>query len=299
MDADERVLEAWKTTVGVQQHFNDLEMRIRSVAITVLGAFLAAAGFSMKEKLQLEIFGRPLSLTGFILLAAAICWMLFYLMDRHWYHRLLRGAVTHGLSIEKRAKAAWPDLGLTTAISKASPIILPARRFGPFKWKRRALGTDFKMAMFYRSIGLLLIGGAIATFIDRPPQGSRAEAAISIDAWWMIDFARNSCQASRSCGADPANPGKVLQYIDTLKEEFAASPSCLGVSIFDYRGPKSQNPQEPKDKETLIIDYQPNAAVQRFSITGQPSNGISGSGTVNDIVNRTCVAARGLGGRIQ
>lgn len=168
-EADERVLEAWKTTVQVQQHFNELEMRIRSVAITVLAAFLAAAGFSMKEKLELDLFGRPVSLTSFILVAAAICWMLFYLMDRRWYHRLLRGAVNHGLFIEGRVKDTWPELGLTTAIGEASPFLLPSWRWMPRKLKGRKLGTDFKMAVFYWSICLLLLGGALATFLNRTP----------------------------------------------------------------------------------------------------------------------------------
>ena len=35
-------LEVWKTTVDVQKHFNELELKIRNFAITVVGAFLAA-----------------------------------------------------------------------------------------------------------------------------------------------------------------------------------------------------------------------------------------------------------------
>jgi hypothetical protein len=264
----------------------------------VLGAFLAAAGFSMKEKLQLELFGRPLSLTSFILLAAAICWMLFYLMDRHWYHRLLRGAVQHGLFIEKGAKAKWPELGLTTAIGKASPFIFPARKFGPFKLKKRELGTNFKMSVFYWSISVLLVAGAVATFFNRSPEGGRT-GAVMIDSWWTIDFARNSCRATRACGSDSSNPANVLQYIYALKAEFAASTTCYGVSVFDYRGPKSRNVDQPQRKETLIIDYQPNSAVQSFTIMGQPSSGVSGRGTVGEIVTRTCAAARGLGGKVQ
>jgi hypothetical protein len=297
-DADERLLEAWKTTVEVQQHFNDLEMRIRSVAITVLGAFLAAAGFSMKEKLQLELLGRPFSLTSFILLAAAICWVLFYFMDGLWYHRLLRGAVKHGLAIEA-TNASWPELGLTKAIGDASPFTIPVWRIVPTKLRGKKLGTNFKMAMFYGIIALLLLLGAALTFFNQSPKNSRVRPAVSIDSWWMIDFARNSCQATKACGSDADNPANVLQYIDALKAEFAVSTSCYGVSVFDYRGPRTRNPVEPKEKETLIIDYQPNAAAQSFSIVGQPSNGISSRGTVRDIVSRTCAAARGLGGKVQ
>jgi hypothetical protein len=76
-DQTEYLLEVWKTTIDVQKHFNELEMRIRSVAITVLAAFLAAAGYSMKEKLRLNIFGADMSLTVLILLAAVVCWTSF------------------------------------------------------------------------------------------------------------------------------------------------------------------------------------------------------------------------------
>jgi len=37
------LLAVWKTTVGVQQHFKDIELRIRNYAITVMGAFLGVA----------------------------------------------------------------------------------------------------------------------------------------------------------------------------------------------------------------------------------------------------------------
>lgn len=113
MTDDERILETWKVTVGVQQHFNELQMRIRSIAITVLGAFLAAAGFSLKEHLHVTLAGWEFPLTTFILAAATLCWAAFYFMDRHGYHRLLRGAVAHGIFIEDSVAENWPELGLT------------------------------------------------------------------------------------------------------------------------------------------------------------------------------------------
>ena len=35
-------VEAWKTTVQVQEHFNEIEMKIRALAITVLTAGIGA-----------------------------------------------------------------------------------------------------------------------------------------------------------------------------------------------------------------------------------------------------------------
>src|SRR3546814_14384707 len=52
---DENRIEIWKTIIDVQKHFNELEMRIRNVAVTVLAAFLAAAGFTTKENIYVTL----------------------------------------------------------------------------------------------------------------------------------------------------------------------------------------------------------------------------------------------------
>ena len=51
----EQKIEIWKKIIDVQQHFNDIEMRIRNYALTIMGAFVAAIGFTLKEKLVLDI----------------------------------------------------------------------------------------------------------------------------------------------------------------------------------------------------------------------------------------------------
>src|SRR3546814_2229171 len=56
---DENRIEIWKTIIDVQKHFNELEMRIRNVAVTVLAAFLAAAGFTMKENIYVTLCVGP------------------------------------------------------------------------------------------------------------------------------------------------------------------------------------------------------------------------------------------------
>jgi len=162
MDSDERLIEAWKTTIEVQRHFNEIEMRIRNVAITVLAAFLAAAGYTTKENLLIEVFGITVSLTTCVLMAAAICWMSFYRIDKH-YHRLLRGAVRHGESIEDSAP---PEFGLTKAISDASRREIPARKLGPIKLPRLKLGSGTRIGAFYYTIFGILVVAAILSLVD-------------------------------------------------------------------------------------------------------------------------------------
>lgn len=50
-----RLIEAWKHSLSVQQHFNDLSLRIRNIAVTVLGAGLAATGILVDKEYYLEV----------------------------------------------------------------------------------------------------------------------------------------------------------------------------------------------------------------------------------------------------
>jgi hypothetical protein len=138
-------LEIWKATIDVQKHFNELSLRVRSIAVTVLGAFLAAAGYALKESKTVDFLGQQVSLTGTILLGALVCWAAFFVMDRLWYHRLLRAAVSHGRKVEEGLQAI-PNVGLTSTIDDASPL-----------WGMRA---GHRLSLFYGFIAVLLWLGA-------------------------------------------------------------------------------------------------------------------------------------------
>lgn len=142
MNVEAATLEVWKTTIEVQKHFNELSMRVRSIAVTVLAAFLAAAGYALKEKSAVGFLGQRVSLTGMILLGALICWLAFYVMDRLWYHRLLRAAVRHGRKVEEALKGSVATIDLTETIDDASPI-----------WGMRA---GHRLSIFYGFVVVLL-----------------------------------------------------------------------------------------------------------------------------------------------
>jgi phosphoglycolate phosphatase-like HAD superfamily hydrolase len=117
--SDERmksVLGIWNKTIDVQQHFNDLELRIRNYAVTLLVAVLGATAFAIKESLAFSMFGVNVPLATAVLGAGLIGWFSFYCMDRLWYHRLLYGAVKHGTFIENRLRRVLPEICLTEAI---------------------------------------------------------------------------------------------------------------------------------------------------------------------------------------
>lgn len=66
MDDEDRVkhyIELWKQTVAVQQHFNDIEWRIRQLALTALTFALGAAAVAARERTSLVIFGMNFQLS--------------------------------------------------------------------------------------------------------------------------------------------------------------------------------------------------------------------------------------------
>lgn len=154
-EEDKATLEVWKVTIDVQKHFNDLSMRVRNFAITVLGAFLAAAGYALKDGETVTLLDRTFSLTAWILIAAILCWFAFYLMDLHWYHRLLRGAVKHGKAVETALEGRIPTIALTHTIDDASPIY--------------GLRASQRLTIFYGLVGSLLVAGALAAFRASTP----------------------------------------------------------------------------------------------------------------------------------
>jgi len=184
---DERakqVIEVWKTIVSVQQHFNDIEMRIRSIFVTVLLALFASIGFLFEKNLSLEVWFIKIRFTTLIPLIGILGTYLFYFMDRHWYHRLLLGSVLHGIEIEEKYKTELPELSLSDAIGKESPyqprsvmwliarIVVREERFR----NTGKLHSDGKIEVFYKSMMWLLfltfvvlaaIGGIT---VDRQPQ---------------------------------------------------------------------------------------------------------------------------------
>jgi hypothetical protein len=141
-------------------------MKVRNFALTIAGAVLAGATFSIKEQVELVFRGLHIPLATLLLGAGIVVWCAFYLMDRHWYHKLLIGAVNHGLYIERRYHEQIPELGLATAIGTASPTVL---KFGVTKKSNGKLGRQWKIRsstklnLFYGTGIVLLIIAALGS----------------------------------------------------------------------------------------------------------------------------------------
>jgi phosphoglycolate phosphatase-like HAD superfamily hydrolase len=164
----DRSLEAWKTTVTVQQHFNDIEMSVRNFALTLLVAIIAASALAIREKSLVSIFGFETSLAVWLLVGGIIAWLAFYFVDQIWYHRLLVGAVTQGRKLEELLERDVPGIGLTTAIGDASPYEFLGEKFRKrFRIRRRfTLHSKHKMQVFYFGIALMLFAFAVAAHFN-------------------------------------------------------------------------------------------------------------------------------------
>src|SRR5688500_13264881 len=106
-------VEVWKKVIDVQQHFNDIALRTRSLAIPVLVGVIGSAGYVVKDQTNYAFALAVIS-------AGIVGWGAFFLMDRYWYHIFLRAAGLHAGEIERRLLPQLPSIGLSTAISAES-----------------------------------------------------------------------------------------------------------------------------------------------------------------------------------
>ncbi|HBG78753.1 MAG TPA: hypothetical protein DDW84_07940 [Phycisphaerales bacterium] len=165
------VVSIWKKTVDVQQHFNDMELRIRNFAITVMLAAIGAAGFSLREHFNVQVFGLQIPLAVILMLAGAFGLIPLWFMDKHWYHRLLYGAVKHASKIEQRHSQHLPEIGLSQTIKEESPLRL-------LGWE---VHTTVKIDLFYIMVVIILLVGAGMLFFSNPVLLKQQKAETPID----------------------------------------------------------------------------------------------------------------------
>lgn len=161
-------VDIWKQVINTQQHFNDLEMKVRNFAILILSAFIGAIGVSFKSGFSLDIMGHPTSIATILSLGAAIIWLLFFFVDVYWYHPLLIGAVKQGINVEKEIEKELPNIiGLTKTIGNENPVKI---ELGKYKYQLHSKG---KANIFYLGVFIILVfSSLILFFVDTPKNNS-------------------------------------------------------------------------------------------------------------------------------
>lgn len=110
----------WEKVIDVQMHFNDLCLKIRSFAISILGVLLGSAAIAYRFAGYVEVFCYKIPTATIFIAISIIAWSAFYLMDRYWYHELLKGAVHHAQKIEDSLKGVVPEINLSHSIKEQS-----------------------------------------------------------------------------------------------------------------------------------------------------------------------------------
>ncbi len=130
-------ISIWEKVVDVQMHFNDLCLRIRNFAISILGVLLGAAAIAYRFAGHINIFSYKIPTASIFIAISIVVWLAFYLMDRYWYHELLKGAVHHAQKIEESLKATTPEIELANSIREQSHSSLKmnaAKKLNIFYW---------------------------------------------------------------------------------------------------------------------------------------------------------------------
>jgi hypothetical protein len=166
------IVDLWKTAIDVEQHFNTVEMNVRNIFATIVVALIAGIGYSIKEKIAIS-FG--ISFAPVLSCAAIFITMLFYFVDRYWYHRLLVGSVKEAMRLEAEiSKISDVEIRLSRQISEESPVTLPkyvelfASCFITEKRFRedKELHSDGKIEFFYKSIMIMFgVLGVLTLFV--------------------------------------------------------------------------------------------------------------------------------------
>ncbi|WP_171206143.1 hypothetical protein [Ruegeria sp. HKCCA0235A] len=171
---DSLAIEAWKKTVDVQQHFNEICMKIRNVFATLIAGLCALIGIleTRAKDIMIPAFGYEIHGVLFVFLGIFGISMLFYFVDRHWYHRLLVGSVMSGLDVEQYLSQRAPGFSLTSKIGDNSALditkctvsnwilfLLAKVLFAEVTEKegKYLLRSDAKLAIFYKSVAYLSV----------------------------------------------------------------------------------------------------------------------------------------------
>lgn len=127
-------LQIWEKTVDVQMHFNDLCLKVRSFAISILGVLLGGAAISYRFGGDVSILNIHFHIAAVFVAISIVVWLAFYSMDRYWYHELLRGAVRHGKEIEDSLREQIPVVSLAASIRQASHASLNKNAASKLNW---------------------------------------------------------------------------------------------------------------------------------------------------------------------
>jgi hypothetical protein len=145
-----------------------------ALALTVFGGFLTALTFVVNDKLFFKLFTRHVSAGVLVLITASIALGNFWLMHRHWYHRLLQGSVAYGMELEQHIHALVPGIGtgLTETIKQHSKFTI----------RQTEVHSERKIDLFYGGLELVVIGLLVTILVAVRPDSKEAKSSATPQA---------------------------------------------------------------------------------------------------------------------
>lgn len=126
---DPLIVDIWKKVIDVQQHFNDIELKIRQYCLTSFTLILTGIGYieiakfnatSNKLPFLIKLFNIDIPIELMLIIVGILIINIFKNMEVNWYHVFLKSAVKQGEDIENRWSDSYPELFLTNSISQGS-----------------------------------------------------------------------------------------------------------------------------------------------------------------------------------
>lgn len=160
---------------------------------------------------------------------------------------------------------------------------------------------------------------------------SHSAPTVVLDGWWNTDYARGECQSAKTwqhqnlvlvsqvgcsrvtsctemmsvvdaCQSD--NSGGVGDFQNNLATEFASNPACASVKFVVFAGPEHASKAASVAMKSrhwhLQFNFIPGAKTQSWSLTrlGQSSTTAQGNGSLEQVANKVCAIASGVGAQV-
>jgi len=139
------IVTTYTKVIDVQMHFNEMVMRVRNIAVTLILAVFGAAAYSIQGK----YFVWNIHIAALIIAFGLSAWIALWIMDLSHFHLLLRGAVKHSEDIE----TTYQDdallkniLGMSKKISHASRVSI---------WGKTPSTAAQKLKVFYALVTIV------------------------------------------------------------------------------------------------------------------------------------------------
>lgn len=153
----DHLIKVWEKVIDLQMHFNEMCMNLRRTAISVLGVMLAAGALSFRFGGTIEIGSNTMSVAFVFVAVALLVWVSFYLMDRFWYHQLLRSTVSYAESLQTSAKNAGLsfDLDVSKKIREENHKSLNLSGAAKINWFYGVIAVSLIVAEFFLYSGAI------------------------------------------------------------------------------------------------------------------------------------------------